>query len=81
MSTLAEIEMAAASLNLEEQQVLVTRLAAKVRMQVTLPANQPRIPGLHRGMVWMSDDFNDPLPEEFWLGKDLESGIKHSSES
>lgn len=27
-----------------------------------------RVPGLNRGEVWMSDDFNDPLPESFWFG-------------
>jgi hypothetical protein len=30
----------------------------------------PRTPGLHQGEIWMSDDFNDPLPDEFWLGED-----------
>src|SRR5688572_12899180 len=25
-----------------------------------------RIPGLWEGQIWMSDDFNDPLPDEFW---------------
>lgn len=30
---------------------------------------QQRILGLHQGMGWMSDDFNDPLPDEFWMGK------------
>ena len=25
--------------------------------------------GLHAGEVWMSDDFNAPLPEAFWLGE------------
>lgn len=30
----------------------------------------PRIPGLHAGMVFISDDFNDPLPDEFWLGEE-----------
>ena len=29
-----------------------------------------RIAGLHEGEIWMSDDFNDPLPDEFWLGDD-----------
>ncbi len=24
--------------------------------------------GLHRGQVWMSEDFNAPLPDSFWLG-------------
>ncbi|MBX3062050.1 MAG: toxin-antitoxin (TA) system antitoxin [Anaerolineae bacterium] len=27
-----------------------------------------RIMGLHRGETWISDDFNDALPDEFWLG-------------
>ncbi|MCB9456859.1 MAG: DUF2281 domain-containing protein [Anaerolineaceae bacterium] len=31
---------------------------------------QPRIPGLHTGMIWTSDDFDDVLPDEFWLGED-----------
>lgn len=26
-----------------------------------------RIPGLHRGEIWVSDDFDEPLPDEFWL--------------
>jgi hypothetical protein len=29
-----------------------------------------RIPGLHQGQIWMSEDFNQPLPDEFWLGED-----------
>ncbi|HIK51463.1 MAG TPA: DUF2281 domain-containing protein [Oscillatoriales cyanobacterium M59_W2019_021] len=30
---------------------------------------QKRVLGLHQGMGWMSDDFNDPLPDGFWLGE------------
>ncbi len=26
----------------------------------------PRLPGLHAGDIWMSADFDAPLPEEFW---------------
>jgi Protein of unknown function (DUF2281) len=29
-----------------------------------------RVAGLHDGQIWISDDFNDPLPDEFWLGDD-----------
>lgn len=29
-----------------------------------------RIAGLGEGTIWMSDDFTDPLPDEFWLGED-----------
>lgn len=25
----------------------------------------PRTPGLHQGEVWLSEDFNEPLPDEF----------------
>ena len=27
---------------------------------------KPRIAGLSEGKSWMSDDFNDELPDEFW---------------
>ncbi len=30
---------------------------------------QPRIPNLHPNSAWISDDFDDPLPDEFWLGE------------
>ena len=29
-----------------------------------------RILGLHAGMIQTSDDFDEPLPDEFWLGKE-----------
>jgi antitoxin (DNA-binding transcriptional repressor) of toxin-antitoxin stability system len=27
-----------------------------------------RIPGLHSGTAWTSDDFDEPLPDEIWSG-------------
>ena len=33
-------------------------------------SDTPRIADLHKGQIWMSEDFNDPLPDEFWLGED-----------
>ncbi len=33
-------------------------------------ATSPRILGLHLGATWMSDDFDHPLPESFWVGED-----------
>ena len=41
----------------------------KVRLvPVPTPAlSAPRRFGLHEGEVWMSDDFNAPLPDAFWL--------------
>ncbi|RUT09533.1 hypothetical protein DSM106972_000270 [Dulcicalothrix desertica PCC 7102] len=34
-------------------------------------ALQQRVPDLNKGQIWMSDDFDDPLPDEFWLGKGI----------
>ena len=28
-----------------------------------------RIAGLNKGEIWMSDDFNDELPDDFWVGE------------
>ena len=36
-----------------------------------LPIMEPmtsRIAGLHTGAIWTSNDFDEPLPEEFWVG-------------
>ena len=34
---------------------------------VAKPTEQkPRIAGLGKGTIWMSDDFDDELPDEFW---------------
>ncbi len=30
---------------------------------------QKRVPDLNRGEIWMSEDFNEPLPDEFWMGE------------
>lgn len=40
-------------------------VARLVPMAGSAPA---RIPGLHAGAAWISDDFDDPLPESFWAG-------------
>jgi antitoxin (DNA-binding transcriptional repressor) of toxin-antitoxin stability system len=29
----------------------------------------PRVPGLHAGGIWASDDFDASLPDEFWVGQ------------
>ncbi|WGV27877.1 DUF2281 domain-containing protein [Halotia branconii] len=53
----------------QQQQVLdfVEFLAQKYAQPEQPP--QKRIPDLNKGEIWMSDDFNDPLPDEFWLGE------------
>lgn len=39
------------------------------RLTPITAADTPRIPGLHAGSVWMSEDFDAPLPDEFWIGR------------
>jgi antitoxin (DNA-binding transcriptional repressor) of toxin-antitoxin stability system len=41
-----------------------------VRMVPIVSTDSPRVPGLHPGAIWTSDDFDEPLPDEFWLGKE-----------
>ena len=31
-------------------------------------ATTSRVAGLHLGAIWTSEDFDEPLPEEFWTG-------------
>ncbi len=49
----------------QQQQVLdYIEFLAQKYIQPQLP--QPRVPGLHRRMGWISDDFNDPIPPDYW---------------
>lgn len=54
----------------QQQQVLdFVEFLAQKYAQPKL-TQKKRVLGLNRGKYWMSDDFNDPLPDEFWLGED-----------
>ncbi|MCF4965646.1 type II toxin-antitoxin system VapB family antitoxin [Nostoc sp. CMAA1605] len=56
----------------QQQQVLdfVEFLMQKyTQPEKTQETPQQRVLGLHEGQIWMSDDFNDPLPDEFWMGE------------
>ncbi len=37
---------------------------------VAPPSKKKRVAGLNRGAIWTSEDFDEPLPDEFWLGKE-----------
>jgi antitoxin (DNA-binding transcriptional repressor) of toxin-antitoxin stability system len=38
---------------------------------VSHKVKKPRVLGLHAGKMWMSPDFDDPLPDSFWLGEGI----------
>ncbi|GEM_PF-614283 len=74
MSTVSEIAFAARELPLEEQRALLSRLTSQLKAEESKLGGKRRVAGLHRGMIWMSDDFNDPLPDEFWMSEDAATG-------
>ncbi len=64
----------------ENQQLLLTfaefllerqmrSIPENTSVEAALPPGQQRVLGLHQGMGWMSEDFNEPLPDAFWLGE------------
>ena len=46
----------------------------QLAMREAQPAPQEpsalRTPGLHAGKYWIAEDFDAPLPDSFWLGKE-----------
>ena len=41
-----------------------------VRLVPVASLDQPRVFGLNEGVATMSEDFDEPLPDSFWLGED-----------
>ena len=68
MSTLAEIEAAVEALPVSQKQALLEFLSAKLNGGSIAPAD--RVAGLHAGAWEVAPDFDAPLPDEFWLGRD-----------
>jgi antitoxin (DNA-binding transcriptional repressor) of toxin-antitoxin stability system len=55
------------SLALEGNEVIIADDNKPVARLVPISeSNQRRIPGLNRGEIWTSEDFDEPLPESFW---------------
>jgi hypothetical protein len=70
MSTLAEIEIAAAGLPVAEKRSLLSWLTTELSVEISPPTEGPRVSGLGKGKWQAADDFDAPLPDEFWLGRD-----------
>jgi antitoxin (DNA-binding transcriptional repressor) of toxin-antitoxin stability system len=49
-------------------EVIVTEGGIPRARLVGLNQASPRVAGLHAGALQMSDDFDAPLPEDFWAG-------------
>ena len=52
-------------------EVIITDRGQPVaRLVPVAPAKKKRVAGLNRGTIWTSEDFDQPLPDEFWLGQE-----------
>ena len=48
--------------------ILTEGSTALARIVPMADTPMPRVAGLHPGAIWTSEDFDEPLPEEFWIG-------------
>ena len=60
------------SLVVKGSEIVLTQGNTPIARLVPIAASPTtsRVAGLHPGAIWMSDDFDEPLPDEFWLGKE-----------
>lgn len=55
------------SLVREGAEVVLTEGTTPVARVVPIAAlSKTRVAGLHSGKIWTSEDFDEPLPEEYW---------------
>jgi prevent-host-death family protein len=52
-------------------EVIITEHGTPVAAMVPVVAHskKKRVAGLNRGSISTSEDFDEPLPDEFWLGR------------
>jgi hypothetical protein len=51
---------------LDKQQQILEYIESLTEEKDSSSSPKKRVFGLHQGKIWMSDDFNDPLPDDFW---------------
>lgn len=79
MTTVDDVIAVARQLSPAEQLEIIQALSralqqhAEAAVRPSNTASRERVLGLHQGQVWVSDDFNDELPDEFWFGDNNES--------
>ena len=49
--------------------ILTSNNTPLARLVPVATSTTPRVADLHKGAIWISDDFDEPLPDEFWLGE------------
>ncbi|GIK64856.1 MAG: hypothetical protein BroJett018_26500 [Chloroflexota bacterium] len=69
MDTLHQIYALIDTLELEYLEEVKWYVEEQTRTALMPKPGKPRVLGLHAGAITISDDFNDPLPDEFWFGE------------
>ena len=69
--TFEEMVAQVQTLSVSERKELINVIVDSLTTAST-PQPKERIFNLHAGLVWMSDDFDDELPDSFWFGDDEE---------
>ncbi len=66
----------ATSRGLSDESALVQLVEALPEQSEIAEPLPSRVPGLNQGwVVYMAPDFDDPLPDEFWLGDEANDPI------
>ncbi len=74
MTSVDTILQAAEYLSPAEQLEIIQELSARLQRRyaqttsAAVPLVRTRVAGLDRGTLWMSDDFDAELSEDFWAG-------------
>ena len=51
-------------------EVIITQDGKPLARLVPVAHAKKRIAGLNRGSIWTSPDFDEALPDEFWVGQE-----------
>ena len=70
--TFEEMVTQVQTLSISEWKSLINVIVYSLTTPSTSQPKKERIFNLHAGLVWMSDDFDDELPDSFWFGDDEE---------
>ncbi len=66
--TLDEIVELTKKLSLLDKVRLIEEIAPQIEQELKAAQPGQRKAGLHAGAIWVSEDFDEPLPDEFWTG-------------
>lgn len=57
------------NLPVDKQQQVLDFVEFLIQKSTSKQQNTKRVPDIHKGKIKMSDDFNEPLDDSFWLGE------------